>query len=123
MTTIFERVETALGTITPPVDFAMAPYEGMLPDLYIVHQLLPSGALAHADNKEIARGYVVQVTIWSKAGLVSIPDVNTAMTTRKATAYCSCPIANTMDEPMVPATRPARLGLPANGKLAAATTP
>ena len=81
MTTIFERVETALGTITPPVDFAMAPYEGMLPDLYIVHQLLPSGALAHADNKEIARGYVVQVTIWSKAGLVSIPDVNTAMTT------------------------------------------
>lgn len=79
MTTIFERVETALGTINPAVPFALAPYEGALPDQYVVHQLLPSPAVEHADNAETARAYSVQVTIWSKSGLVTIPDVDTAM--------------------------------------------
>ncbi len=79
MTTIFERVETALGTITPAVPFAMAPYEGTLPDQYVVHQLITSPAEEHADNVETARSYTVQVTIWSKSGLVAIPDVDTAM--------------------------------------------
>lgn len=80
MTTIFERVETALGTISPAVPFAMAPYEGTsLPDQYIVHQLLPSPAGDHADNVEIARTYLVQVTIWSRSGLVTIPNVDAAM--------------------------------------------
>ncbi len=80
MTTIFERVETALGTISPAVPFAMAPYEGTLPDQFIVHQLLPSSAEEHSDNRETARSYTIQVTIWSKSGLVAIPDVDTAMT-------------------------------------------
>ncbi len=80
MTTIFERVETALGTIVPAVPFALAPYEGTtLPDLYIVHQLLPSPAAQHADNKETARAYYVQITIWSRDGLAVLPDVDTAM--------------------------------------------
>lgn len=79
MTTVFERVETALGTINPAVPFAMAPYEGTLPDQYIVHQLLPSPAVEHADNSETARAYYVQVTIWSKTGLAVLPDVDTAM--------------------------------------------
>lgn len=79
MTTIFERVETALGTISPAVPFAMAPYEGALPDLYIVHQLLPSPPIDYADNVEIAREYRLQVTIWSRGGLASIPNVDAAM--------------------------------------------
>jgi hypothetical protein len=59
MTSIFERTEAALATIDPAVAFALAPYEDTpLPDQYIVHQLLPSPALQHADNVEIARGYV-----------------------------------------------------------------
>ena len=79
MTTIFARVETALGTISPAVPFAMAPYEGSLPDQFIVHQLLPSPPHDHADNVEIARAYFVQVTIWSKSGLAVLPDVDAAM--------------------------------------------
>ena len=81
MTTIFERVETALGTISPAVPFAMTPYQGTLPDLFIAHQQLPSPAAQHADNAETARAYYVQVTIWSKAGLAALPDVDTAMRT------------------------------------------
>ncbi len=82
MTTIFERVEAALGTINPAVPFAMAPYKstGTLPDQYVTHQLIDSPPEQHADNRETARSYLVQVTIWSKSGLVSIPNVDAAMT-------------------------------------------
>jgi len=80
MTTIFERVEDALGTLSPAVDFAMAPYEGTLPDLYIVHQLIDGRPAQHADNGETERAYRVQVTVWSRSGLAALPDVNTAMT-------------------------------------------
>ncbi len=80
MTSIFVLTEMALGTINPPIAFSLAPYSGNpLPDQYVAHQLLPSSALAHADNKEIARGYVVQVTIWSRTGLAVLPDVDAAM--------------------------------------------
>lgn len=79
MTTIFERVETALGTLNPAVSFALAPYKGTLPDTYIVHQLINSAPEQHADDAEQERSYDVQITIWSKAGLAALPDVNTAM--------------------------------------------
>lgn len=81
MTTIFERVETALGTISPAVPFSMAPYKSAsaLPDQYMTHQLIVGTSEDHADNTETARSYLVQITIWSKTGLVSLPDVNTAM--------------------------------------------
>lgn len=81
MTTIFERVETALGTLLPAVPFALAPYKstGALPDLYLVHQLIVGTPDQHADNLETERSYLVQVTIWNKAGLAVLPDVDTAM--------------------------------------------
>ena len=81
MTTIFERVETALGTISPAVPFSLAPYKSTttFPDQYMTHQLIVGAPEEHADNAEVARSYLVQVTIWSKTGLVSVPDVNTAM--------------------------------------------
>jgi hypothetical protein len=80
MTTIFERVETALATISPAVSFSLAPYKGTLPDTYIVHQLITSPPEAHADNAESERSYLVQVSIYSKAGLAALPDVDAAMT-------------------------------------------
>ena len=80
MTTIFERVEAALGTISPAVSFALAPYKGALPDTYIVHQLIDSSPEEHADDAEAERSYLVQISIYSKAGLASLPDVDTAMT-------------------------------------------
>jgi hypothetical protein len=79
MTTIFERVETALATISPAVPFALAPYKGALPDMYIVHQLINSSPEEHADNAEAERSYSVQLSIYSIAGLASLPDVDTAM--------------------------------------------
>lgn len=81
MTTIFERVKSALATLSPAVPFALAPYKGTLPDTYIVYQLINDTPEQEADNVETERSYTVQVTIWSKAGLVSLPDVDTVMTT------------------------------------------
>jgi hypothetical protein len=79
MITIFERVESALNTLSPAVPYALSPYKGTLPDLYIVHQLINSPAVSHFDNAEAARDNIVQITIWNKAGLAVLPDVDTAM--------------------------------------------
>lgn len=81
MTTIFERMETALGTISPAVPFSLAPYKSAsaLPDQYMAHQLIVGSPEEHADNVETARSYLVQVTIWSKSGLVTLPNVDAAM--------------------------------------------
>lgn len=80
MTSIFERVTTALSTLSPSIPFALAPYKGTLPDTYIVYQLIDGASEQQADNAETERSYTVQVTIWNKSGLVSLPDVGTAMT-------------------------------------------
>jgi hypothetical protein len=79
MTTIFEHVETALGTISPAVPYALAPYKGTLPDAFIVHQLIGSPVEQSADNAETERSYTVQVTLWDKAGIPSTTKVDAAM--------------------------------------------
>lgn len=79
MTTIFERVETALGTISPAVNYALAPYKGTLPNAFIVHQLIGSPAEQHADNAETERSYTVQITLWDTAGIPSTSAVDAAM--------------------------------------------
>lgn len=81
MTTIFEHVETALGTIDPAVPFALAPYKGNpLPDVYIAHQMIVGTPEQSADDAETERAYFVQVSIFSRTGLVGLPDVDAAMT-------------------------------------------
>lgn len=79
MTIIFERVETALGTISPAVQFASAPYKGTLPNAYITHQLVNSPAEQHADGVETERSYTMQLTLWDKAGIPSTTSVDAAM--------------------------------------------
>ena len=79
MTSIFQRVETALGTITPAVNYALSPYKGTLPDTFIVHQLIGSPATQHADDAETERRYTVQITMWSRTGVPSETAVDTAM--------------------------------------------
>lgn len=83
MTTIFERTVTALGTISPAIVYSMAPYKkapsGDLPDQYVVYQLVVGNPEQHADDAETLRSYTMQVTIWSRNGLVTVPDVNAAM--------------------------------------------
>jgi hypothetical protein len=82
MTTIFERVNTALATISPPVPASLAPYKSntTLPDKFIAYQLIVGTPELSADDAEVERSYLVQVSIFSRAGLVSLPDVDTAMT-------------------------------------------
>jgi hypothetical protein len=81
MTTIFERVDTALATISPSVPFALAPYksDAELPTQYLAYQLIIGTPELSADDEEKERSYLVQVSIFSRADLVSLPDVDTAM--------------------------------------------
>lgn len=81
MTTIFQRVSTALATLSPAVPFALAPYKstGEFPDQYLAYQLLPSAGEMHADDEEKERLYEIQVSIFNRGGLVTLPDVDTAM--------------------------------------------
>ena len=81
MTTIFERVKTALGTISPAVPFSLAPYKATtLPDTFLAYQLIVAVPEQNADDAETERSYLIQVSVYSKTGLVSLPDVDTAMT-------------------------------------------
>jgi len=79
MTTVFERVETALGTVSPAISFASAPYKGTLPNDYVTHQLINSPAEQHADGDETERSYTMQLNFWDKAGIPSTTNVDAAM--------------------------------------------
>lgn len=81
MTTIFERTATALSGLG--VDCANGFYitaTGVdLPDTFIVFVLVSSPPVQHADDGETLRSNRVQVSIYSRAGLVGLPDVELAM--------------------------------------------
>jgi len=79
MTTIFELTNNALAAITPSVSYAMDDLIGELPETYIVYSLISGVGEIHADNLETARTYRVQVSIMSRSGLASLPDVDTPM--------------------------------------------
>lgn len=81
MTTIFERVKTALDSLSPAVPYGMDTYEstGNLPDLFMNYQVIVTTAEDHADNVETARSYIAQVSIFKRAGLTSLPNVDAAM--------------------------------------------
>jgi hypothetical protein len=83
MTTIFERVSSALSTVSPLVPFSVAPYlsaDGSLPDVFISYQLITSNPEQHADNAETSRSSLVQINLFARAGFVSMPNVLPAMT-------------------------------------------
>lgn len=81
MTTVFERTAAALGTVSPAVNYALAPYKGTLPDAFIAYQLVNSPAEQHADGAETERSYVMQLSFWDKAGIPSTASVDAAMKT------------------------------------------
>jgi len=83
MTSIFARVSDALETLSPAVPYALAPYlsaDGTLPDTYLAYQLVVSPPEQHADDAETERSYLIQVSIYSRSGLDSLPKVDGAMT-------------------------------------------
>lgn len=79
--TIWERVKAALTSLSVPMAANVyIPASGTdWPDTYIVYFTLPSVPLQHADNEEKLRDHLVQVSIWSRSGLVNLPDVEGAM--------------------------------------------
>lgn len=81
MTNIFTRTNDALATLSPAIPFAMDTYlsTGEWPDTFIVYTLISGTPEDHADNVEIVRSYRVQVSIMSRNGLASLPDVDSAM--------------------------------------------
>lgn len=81
MTTIYELAQTALETLTVPVaNQVYIPATGSdLPDLYLVWFLVSAPAAQNADDSETLRTYRVQVSIYNRAGLLSLPDVDGAM--------------------------------------------
>src|SRR4030042_7032731 len=81
-TTIWERVKTALT----PLDILMAentyiPAKGQeYPDSYLVYFMVSEPPAQHADNVEKLRTYRMQVSYYSRNGLLSMPDIVGAMT-------------------------------------------
>ena len=83
MTTIYQRVNDALATLSPAIPFGMEVFKQAgstaLPSQYITYQLVSGVGEEHADNQEKSRTYRVQVNILSTTGLDSLPNVNAAM--------------------------------------------
>jgi hypothetical protein len=82
MTDIFTRTSAALETLSPAVPFAQAPFlddDTELPDVFIAYQLITGVAEQHADDAETERTSTMQVSIFDRSGLSSLPDVDSAM--------------------------------------------
>ena len=81
--TIFERVTTALNTLSPKVPFALGIYVPAtgsdLPDQFIVFTLVSSVSSQSADDAETERFERVQVTIYNRSGLINLPSVDVVM--------------------------------------------
>lgn len=79
MTTVWERTATALGTVSPAVNYSVAPYKGSLPSAFIAYQLINSPAEQHADGEETERSYTMQLSFWDTAGIPDTTNVDAAM--------------------------------------------
>lgn len=81
MITIWERTDTALSSLGVP--YAASKLQiasgNEYPDLFMVYFSLPSTPEQHADDKEVLRSYTMQVNIFSRGGLINLPDVDGAM--------------------------------------------
>jgi hypothetical protein len=70
---------TGLGVPLSASQHLPATADGGLPDLYITYMMVDLTPAQHADNKEISRDELVQVSIRSRSGLSGLPDVIGAM--------------------------------------------
>ena len=82
MTTIWERMKTALTALAVPMaanTYILASGQE-LPDSYLVYFMISDPPTQHADNVEKLKTYRVQVSYYSRSGLLSMPDIVGAMT-------------------------------------------
>ncbi len=79
--TIWERVKTALTSLGVPMaaNQYVVTSGASLPDLFLVYSLVSNPPVQHADNAEVMQMYRVQVSCFSRNGLISLPDIKGAM--------------------------------------------
>jgi hypothetical protein len=80
-TSVWERTATAIATLNVPYAASKLKVDSgeSLPDLFLVFFLVSAPAILHADNEEKAREYKMQVNVFSRDGLINLPDVDGAM--------------------------------------------
>ena len=80
---IWTLTTTALATLTPAVAYAADVDRSVLgdplPDEFIIYELISAVPEEHADDAETERFYRMQLSIYNRAGLTSLPDTDTAM--------------------------------------------
>lgn len=79
MTTIYEKVEAALDTLGVPYGMSTYLSDAELPDVYLVYSMISGVGTLHADDGEMERAYRIQLSIYSRSGLVGLPNVDAAM--------------------------------------------
>lgn len=80
--TIWERIALALSEINLPKAegvYIPSSASGLIPETFLVYFLVSSSSVQHADNREILRSYLVQISIYNRTGLTNLPDVTTPM--------------------------------------------
>lgn len=83
MTTIWELTEDALDGlgVSLAANVMQSQTGTALPDQFIVYQLISSPPAQAADDAETLRSYRMQVAVYNRAGLISLPDIEGAMVT------------------------------------------
>jgi len=78
---VFSEVKSALTGLSVPMwAGAYLGASGELPDVFLIYSLISDYPAQHADNTEQERAHRVQVSIYSRTGLESLPNVVGAMT-------------------------------------------
>lgn len=79
--TVWERVKTALTALGLPMaaNEYIAATSAERPDLYLVYFLVTSPPEQFMDDRESLRSNRIQVSIYSRNGLISLPNVSGAM--------------------------------------------
>jgi hypothetical protein len=83
MATIWELASAALTPLGLPMGagvYVPATPGDDLPDQYLTYFMVDMSPEQHADDEETLRGYLVQVSVYSRYGLAGLPDVIGAMT-------------------------------------------
>ena len=81
MTTIYERIYSALSTLGVPVaaDANRAALGDPLPDIFIVFSEISAVPAQAGDDDERERVHYVRVSVFSRDGLVTAPDTDSVM--------------------------------------------
>jgi hypothetical protein len=78
-TTIWERIATALTSLTIPIQagnvYIPDNGESVFPEAYIVYFVISGPPKESADDQEISRLYHIQVSYYATAGLLNMPDI------------------------------------------------